>query len=239
MRRCSCCPWPTCTSGRRPDELLNGEGTRVLIIEDHDLLAQSLGYALQGEGLVVQLAPLGSEEQVVAAADGFDPDVALLDLDLGPPIGTGLRLVQPLVERGAHVIVVTASESRTRIAECLEAGACGFVRKAQPFEQLVAAVTEAAALQSLLSKEQRLRLLDELRMQRRQDAERLAAFARLTPREQAVLRSLQEGSAVEAIAAASFVSVATVRSQVQKILQKLGVGTQLAAVAEARRAGWD
>ncbi len=60
----------------------------------------------------------------------------------------------------------------------------------------------------------------------------------LTPREQEVLRDLMDGRSAEAIARASYVSLATVRSQIRAVLQKLAVNSQLAAVAKARQAGW-
>ena len=60
----------------------------------------------------------------------------------------------------------------------------------------------------------------------------------LTEREQVVLAELIEGHCAEDIAKAAFVSISTVRSQIKAILQKLGVNSQLAAVAMARRAGW-
>ena len=68
--------------------------------------------------------------------------------------------------------------------------------------------------------------------------ERLELFDALTEREQVVLAELIEGHCAEDIAKAAFVSISTVRSQIKAILQKLGVSSQLAAVAMARRAGW-
>ncbi len=67
---------------------------------------------------------------------------------------------------------------------------------------------------------------------------RLQAFAVLTDREKVVLAELIEGHCAEEIANAAYVSISTVRSQIKAILQKLGVNSQLAAVAQARRAGW-
>jgi DNA-binding NarL/FixJ family response regulator len=63
-------------------------------------------------------------------------------------------------------------------------------------------------------------------------------FAKLTEREQVVLSELMEGHCAEDIAKAAIVSISTVRSQIKAILNKLGVNSQLAAVAMARRAGW-
>jgi DNA-binding NarL/FixJ family response regulator len=67
---------------------------------------------------------------------------------------------------------------------------------------------------------------------------RLERFGALTEREQFVLAELIEGHCAEEIAKASFVSISTVRSQIKSILHKLGVSSQLAAVALARRARW-
>jgi DNA-binding NarL/FixJ family response regulator len=80
--------------------------------------------------------------------------------------------------------------------------------------------------------------LSELRAHRAQEGERLAPFARLTVRECEVLQDLVEGKNAERIANDSFVSVATVRSHIKSLLAKLGVNSQLAAVAAAQRAGW-
>ena len=66
----------------------------------------------------------------------------------------------------------------------------------------------------------------------------LEFFAVLTEREKFVLAELMEGHGAEQIAKAAVVSISTVRSQIKAILQKLGVNSQLAAVAMARRAGW-
>ncbi len=67
---------------------------------------------------------------------------------------------------------------------------------------------------------------------------RLQLFTTLTDREEVVLAELLEGHCAEEIAKAAFVSISTIRSQIKSILQKLGVNSQLAAVALARRAGW-
>ena len=82
-------------------------------------------------------------------------------------------------------------------------------------------------------------LLDALRAGAgRDDAARLAPFEYLTPREQAVLGDLMDGHVAQEIASRSFVSVATVRSQIRAVLAKLSVHSQGGAVALAHRAGW-
>ena len=72
----------------------------------------------------------------------------------------------------------------------------------------------------------------------RRQGPRLQLFDILTEREQVVLAELMEGHCADEIANAAFVSISTVRSQIKAIRNKLGVNSQLAAVAMARRAGW-
>jgi DNA-binding NarL/FixJ family response regulator len=211
---------------------------RLLIVEDHQLLAGTLALALRQQGLEVQVAAGPSPEAVVELAGRLVPVLVLLDLDLGPPLGDGLDLVRPLIEAGARVVVVTGLTDRARLGACLDAGATGVLSKAHGFEPLLSAVQRAAAGEPVLDDDERRTLLAEARARRRSDAERLAPFAALSPREQAVLAALVAGESAETIAARSYVSLATVRSQIRAILTKLRVNSQLAAVALARQAGW-
>lgn len=77
-----------------------------------------------------------------------------------------------------------------------------------------------------------------LRERRASREDRLAPFRQLSRREAEVLAGLVEGWNAEMIAEQAFVSVATIRTQIRSLMQKLGVHSQLAAVAAARRAGW-
>jgi DNA-binding NarL/FixJ family response regulator len=81
-------------------------------------------------------------------------------------------------------------------------------------------------------------MLDELRIERAGMRKALTPFERLTIREREVLASLVEGQSAEEIADTHYVSLTTVRSQIRAVLQKLGVRSQLAAVAYANRVGW-
>ena len=212
---------------------------KVLIIEDHGLLAQSLVFALQAEGLEAETMVPRTVDQVLNQAIESKPSVVLLDLELGGEIGNSVPLIAPLEQMGALVMMVTGVTDRVRLAECLEAGAIGLVSKSTPFEQLVASVQEVAELGNLVRPEQRHELLSELRRQRASDQERLAPFERLTAREQDVLAGLMDGKSAEKIAEDAFVSLATVRSQIRAVLLKLDVNSQLAAVAMARQRRWE
>jgi DNA-binding NarL/FixJ family response regulator len=224
-------PVPESAEGDRP-------GTRVLIVEDHELLAGTMAMALRQEGLEVHVASGPSPAAVIERAGGLAPVLVLLDLDLGPAMGSGLDLIRPLAGAGARVVMVTGVADRARLGACLEAGAIGVVSKAAEFSVLVDTVRRAVEGAPLLRDDERQALVEEARHRRRAQHDRLAPFDTLSPRERAVLVRLLDGEPAEAIAERSFVSVATVRSHIRAILLKLGVNSQLAAVAMARSAGW-
>ena len=211
---------------------------RVLIVDDHQLLAQGLELGLRRKGLATVVTDSVSADAVLGAARTHRPDVVLLDLDLGDGGGSSLPLIQPLGDLGAVVLVLTAVTDRAKLGACIEQGAAGVASKAESFESILDKVQLATEGRSPVPLPSRQALLDDLREHRLQEARRRAPFEALSPREQAVLAGLLDGLAAEQIAETNYVSLATVRSQIQSILRKLGVNSQLAAVALARRAGW-
>jgi DNA-binding NarL/FixJ family response regulator len=215
-----------------------GHLTRVVILEDHQLLAETLRSALQRSGVSARVAPLAPTLADVLADLLAEPaELVLLDLDLGD-LGDPTALIPELVAAGLRVLVVTGSSDRLRIAAALEQGALGYQLKDPGFDALLATVRSALTATAPLDAEHRVQLLDELVRARAARHHELAPFARLTPREVEVLRALAGGSSVGALAEAWVVSEATMRSHVRSILGKLGVPSQLAAVAAALRTGW-
>ena len=210
----------------------------MLIVEDHELLATSLAIALGDQGLDVETVAGPDPEAIVEAIRALAPVLVLLDLDLGPILGSGLDLIQPAIKAGGRVVIITGVGDRARLGACIEAGAAGVMDKAAGFTELVGAIHRAVGGESLMTDEEREDLLQELAAQRQAQWERSAPFVGLTKQEQAVLAGLVAGESVHAIAIDWAVPPAMVRSQLQSVLVKLGVKSQLAAVALARRANW-
>ena len=211
---------------------------RAVLVDDHQLLAQSLALALGLEGIDCTVADLSDRTRLVSTVVLGPPALVLLDLDLGGVIGDGVDLVAPFVGAGCRVLVVSGSTDTEQIARAVEAGAAGVIGKDAPFDQLLRTALATARGEQVLTREERLAMLDRarrIRALREQDRE---PFERLSPREKEVLGALADGQSVGAIAAAAFVSEATVRSQVRAVLTKLGVCSQLEAVAAAHRHQW-
>lgn len=209
----------------------------VLIVEDHELLAQSLTYALRAEGLAVATSADLAPETLMARVTAARPQLVLLDYDLGEH-GTSLPLIAQCRASGSHVVMLTGVSDRSVLASCVEAGAQGVISKSQPLDDLVAAIRRVVTTGALLTADQRQQWLSELREHRSAEQRRREPFDRLTVRERQVLAALVDGHSADHIAQTAVVSLATVRSQIKSILAKLGVNSQLSAVALARQAGW-
>jgi two-component system, NarL family, nitrate/nitrite response regulator NarL len=210
--------------------------TRVLIVEDHRVVAQGLEMGLRAEGFAVATTD-GAPAALPEIVARFTPDVVLLDLYLADGL-SGISLIPMLRGPGRTVIVLTAETEATVLARALKAGADAVLGKTMPFAQLIREIVAIPRGQSKEAANRYHQVMYEARVAARELAERLAPFAALTPREEEVLSMLVDGTRADDIAEAAFVSLSTVRSQIRSILAKLGVGSQLAAVSLAIKAGW-
>jgi two-component system, NarL family, nitrate/nitrite response regulator NarL len=209
----------------------------VAIIEDHHLVSTALRLTLESEGFVVLVPGLAERIELLESLRAAQPEVALLDLNLGS-YGSGEALLPDLLSLGARVIVMSGTADDASAGRCLAAGAWGWVPKSAHFDRFLSAVRSAAAGQPALPVAERDRLLRAWRESREAKRHALKPFEQLTPREADVLEMLCLGLTVDRIALDSVVSEATVRTQVRSILSKLGVHSQLEAVAKANRSGW-
>jgi DNA-binding NarL/FixJ family response regulator len=214
---------------------------RVVLVDDHRLVLESLRMALEAAGdlAVVGVATTAAEAEATVAAT--EPDVVVVDYDLGEQGGTaagggqadGLEVVASIVGHSdARCVMVTGFPGPGLVRRALQAGCVGFVVKGHPLDELVAAVRAAAGHHSFLP-EDVLSALTAVPDGRR----RTGTATELTARELEVLGLLAEGVGTAAIAAQLHLSPHTVRNHVKRILAKLEVHSRLEAVAVARQAG--
>lgn len=215
--------------------------TRVTIVEDHALFAESLeavltvqGYDVRRVDLPTGVAPAG---RLLADVLKTRPRVVVLDLDLGRD-ADGMRMIEPLVRVGVAVVVVTGNGDHVRWGECLRHGARAVLDKASPLNHLIAALRLIVDGRAVMSREDRERLMLLYHREKLVLHDLRERLHSLTPREAEVLRCLMAGRTVRDIAEASVVAEATVRSQVKAVLAKLQVSSQIAAVGAAHHAGW-
>jgi DNA-binding NarL/FixJ family response regulator len=209
----------------------------LLLVDDHRLLGETLQASLHMAGLEAVVAPCATADEILAAAKEVQPTLVVLDLELDAA-GHGYDYIAPLRDLGADVVVLTGTTDRVELARCLEAGALGVVSKANGFGNVLDQIRRAAVGEWVTPVSDRMQLQCELDAHRKADGRRWAKFELLSVRERDVLRMIVEGHQAAAIAEASYVSLATIRSQIRSILMKLDVTSQVAAVALARSQGW-
>ncbi|CAN5475619.1 response regulator transcription factor [soil metagenome] len=203
------------------------------MVEHHELVALGLQLALSERCWDVETSSGPTGPDVVDHARRFEPEGVLLDIHLGSGIGSGIELIRPLVATGAQVVMLTAERRRMALAECVEAGAAGWISKEAGLDDVDSTLEYVIAGGSLIGRADRATLLHDLRCERALTLRSHATFERLTQREALVLGALVDGLSAEEIADAHFVALTTVRSQIRAVLQKLDVRSQLAAVALA------
>ena len=204
---------------------------RVLVVDDHEVLAASLAFVLDTEPDLKVVGVAASAASALDLAAATAPDVVLLDQRL--PDGEGTALIAPLhaVRSTVQVVMLTASTSDQVLLAAMEAGAAGFVDKTRSLAEVVLAVRSAAAGESLVSPRLLARLLPRLRRQE------TGAGNDLTAREREVLSHLSEGLSNAEIAARMTLSVHTVRNHVANLSTKLGAHSKLEALSIAVRSG--
>ena len=129
------------------------------------------------------------------------------------------------------MLLVTGSTERERIAEALAAGAAAWLSKSVPFDGLIYTILDGFAGRPMMDAKERQELIAEYRALQAQQRATNQKLAQLTKRERQVLDALVAGKRAKVIAEESYVSIATVRSQIRSILAKLNVRSQLEAVA--------
>jgi DNA-binding NarL/FixJ family response regulator len=214
----------------------------VLLVDDHSLFAQSVEIGLRAAGLTARRVEPRSAADIVAECSAAEGATVLLDLRLGTGVDgvpiDGLDLVAPITRAGCRVVVMTGETGDGTWGTAVERGAVTVLPKDCDLETLIHVLTAVHDGRAVLHEGRRQDLLAAARRDRAEEERQLAPFRSLSPREDEVLHHLAAGLPAAAIAAAGYVSEATVRTQIRAVLTKLGVTSQLQAVALARRAGW-
>ena len=206
---------------------------RVLLVEDHQLLADALAAMLSRESDIEVIGIAGTvAEAKLMSRERLD--VVLMDYRL--PDGTGAEATRAIKARwpAARVVMVTALTDDETVLESIQAGADGYLTKDRAAEDVVQAVRAAHAGETLLPRSVIVEIARRVAAARERGDER-HVFEPLTPRELEVLRALTEGLSTPEICDQLFIAPNTLRTHVQNIMGKLRVHSKLEAVAFALR----
>lgn len=215
----------------------------VLVLDDRELFSTSLVVALRSHGVNAEQIEIVGIDAILAAASFRPAGLVVLDVDIGRNADgrwlNGLDLLPPLRAEGWKVLVVSGSSDQPRIAEAIAAGAIGSVPESASFDMLLNTVLASAVGETVMSPDERQTWLKLHRIFQAHERERALRLGRLSARERKVLEKLAAGHRAASIADEFVVSLTTVRSQIRSVLSKLGVNSQLEAVALIReRTKW-
>jgi two-component system, NarL family, nitrate/nitrite response regulator NarL len=202
---------------------------RVVVGDDHPMFR---------DGVVRALAMSGEVDVVAEAEDGstalkliktHEPDVALLDYRMPGMDGAEVAAAVRRDELATRVLLLSAHDESAIVYHALAEGAAGFLPKESSRTEIVNAVLNCAKGRDVISPGLAAGLAGEIRRRAEPTGPSLSS------REREVLRLIADGMTIPAIAAKLFLAPSTVKTHVQRLYEKLGVGDRAAAVAEAMR----
>ena len=199
-----------------------------VIADDHPPVVQFLSRFLSSNGITVTASTTDGDE-ALRKIELTRPTVAILDVHM--PRRSGIDVLKQLSASGSptRVILYTGYRDEALLAEALDLGIGGMLDKDAPLDDLVRAVHVVAGGGMYVDPAAAAALIDEHRRSRE---------GMLTRREREVLRLLADGMTNEAMGAELSISPQTVRTHVQKAMEKLGARTRVQAVATALREGY-
>lgn len=210
--------------------------TRILLVDDHDVVREGLRALLQRRSGFEIVAQAGTVAEAISEAGRTEPDVIVMDVRL--PDGSGIEACREI--RGKRpetkVIILTSYADDEAVLAAILAGASGFVLKQTRGSILADAIAAVARGESLLDSAVTQKVLERLRRGERRDSD--DPLDALTEQEHKILILIAEGKTNKEIAGEVFLSDKTVKNYVSNILTKLNLRRRSEAAAFiARREG--
>jgi DNA-binding NarL/FixJ family response regulator len=210
---------------------------RVLIADDQELVRAGFGAILAKQPDIEVVGEAADGAAAVALTGRLHPDVVLMDVRM--PNVDGIEATRRLSALGSdsRVLMLTTFDLDEHVYEAMRAGASGFLLKDVPREELASAVRTVARGDALLAPAITRRLVEDFVRRPPPTGARNERFAELTARELEVLTLIARGRSNSEIAGELYLSEATVKTHITRVLQKLGVRDRVQAVIVAYEHG--
>jgi DNA-binding NarL/FixJ family response regulator len=217
-----------------------GRAIRVLIADDEALVRAGFTVLVDSAPGFSVVGEASDGVQAVRQARALRPDVVLMDIRM--PVMGGLEATKVILDGDQdplpRILIVTTFDEDEHVFEALRAGASGFVLKDTPPERLLDAIAIVAAGEALLAPAITRRLIAEFARQPRATARpEQGAVAHLTEREREVFQHVAAGKSNTEIASALYLSVATVKTHIGRLLDKLDCRDRAQLVVVAYETG--
>ena len=210
---------------------------RVLLVDDQVLVRAGFRVLLQSDPEIEVVGEAGHGEEAVALVGRLTPDVVLMDIRM--PGMDGLEATRRLASRpqAPRVLILTTFEADEYVFEALRAGASGFLLKDVEPEDLLKGIRVVAGGEALLSPSVTRRLIAEFAARPPQGPLPIETLAELTERERGILVEVASGRGNDEIAERLFLSPATVKTHVSRIMSKLDLHDRAQLVVIAYQTG--
>jgi DNA-binding NarL/FixJ family response regulator len=210
----------------------------VLVVDDDELTRTGLRLIIESDPDLRVVGEAADGQEAIHLARALRPDVVLMDIRM--PGVDGMQATRTIVERadeGPRVLILTTFELDEYVFGALREGASGFLLKRSSPEALIEGIKVVAAGDGLLSPSVTRRLIEEFARRPSPSSALVAPLDVLTPREREVLSLVGAGLSNREMAARLYISEATVKTHIKRILMKLGLRDRVQAVVLAYQAG--
>jgi DNA-binding NarL/FixJ family response regulator len=209
---------------------------RVVLVDDQELMRVGFRMVLGAQEDMEIVGEAGNGKDAVELADTLRPDVVLMDVRM--PVLDGVEATKLITERGsAKVLVMTTFDLDEYALSALRCGASGFLLKDTPPDHLVSALRSVASGDAVVSPSVTRRLLDRFLGSSGGELRDASTLDVLTEREREVLVLIAQGLSNTEIARKLFLSEATVKTHVGRVLSKLDIRDRVQAVVLAYETG--
>jgi len=209
---------------------------RLLIIDDHEMVREGLKAMLVSEPDFAIVGDAANAEQALELIERLRPDVILLDIRL--PGVSGIEVCRTVTERypETSVIILTTFSDENLVAQCIQAGARGFIVKDIERFDLKRSIRAVARGEAAIDTKAAVAVLAQLRRSPKVNSD--PSPEQLSSQQLVILRLVAQGLSSREIATQLYLSENTVKGYVQEILHRLGVKNRTEAVMVAVKQGW-
>jgi DNA-binding NarL/FixJ family response regulator len=202
---------------------------RVLLVDDDALVRAGLRMILASAGDLEVVGEVDDGARAVAAVREHRPDVVLMDIRMPEMDGITATAAVRRLEAPPQVVVLTTFQADEQVMSALRSGAAGFLLKDTPPAEIVSAVRLVASGEAMLSPSVTRTLLSHLGDAQASERRRSAVqrLAMLTDREREVAVAVGSGASNAEVATSLFMSEATAKSHVSRLLVKLDVANRV------------
>ena len=218
------------------------EVIRIVLVDDENLVRAGLRMIIESDPRIEVVGECADGRAAVSLVASLAPDLVLMDIRM--PVMDGLLASEAILRAnpGQKILVLTTFNTDEMVLTALKAGASGFLLKDTPPADLMNAINQVAAGRTVLSESVTKQLISVAGSRPESSRRNLALekLAVLTGREREIAVAMARGYSNQEIAQQLFISLATVKTHIGRVLEKLGMDNrvQVALCVFESEAGW-